>query len=109
MKHSIFLMACLLVLSPSSHAVPSLDDLQGAWWSSGTNPTADFSIRDEQVWLDSTGTYHPCYIDEDILVFELGEAMGTVRNRIISLEDNELTLESLRTGKRRVLHRKRRP
>ena len=79
-----------------------LTELQGAWWSDPANPTADFSIQGDQVWLDYDSQYHPCRIEGDVLVFDLGD-LGYVRNRIISLADNKLVLEHIETKRRRTL------
>ena len=79
-----------------------LTELQGAWWSEPANPTADFSIQGDQVWLDYDSLYHPCRIEGDVLVFDLGD-LGYVRNRIISLTGNKLVLEHIATKQRRVL------
>lgn len=84
-----------------------MDDLQGAWWSDEGAPTADFGIRGQEVWLDSDTAYHPCRIEGDVLVFELGEGLGEARQRIVSLEGDRLVLESVVTGERRTLKRVR--
>jgi hypothetical protein len=95
------------MLSSSGLAASSFDikQLQGAWWSDQKNPTADFAISDDKVWLDFDSEYHPCRIEGDTLIFELGSTMGSVRNRIISIEGNRLVLEDELTHERRALTR----
>ena len=92
----------LFVTSAFSAEKFELTKLQGAWWSDPTNPTADFFIQGDQVWLDYDSQYHPCRIEGDVLVFDLGD-LGYVRNRIISLTDNKLVLENIETRQRRTL------
>ena len=73
----------------------SLDALQGAWWSDPEAPTADFAIHGEEIWLDFDSAYHPCRIaGGDTLVYDLGPDLGTIRRRIVSLDEDGLVLES---------------
>ena len=92
----------LIVASAFSAEKYEVSKLQGAWWSDPANPTADFSIQGDQVWLDYDSQYHPCRIEGDVLVFDLGD-LGSVRNRIISLSENKLVLEHIETKRRRTL------
>jgi hypothetical protein len=82
-----------------------LKQLQGAWWSDPANPTADFSIAGNEVWLDYDSQYHPCRLEGDVLVFDLGD-LGFVKNRIISLKGDKLVLEHLETKQKRTLIRR---
>lgn len=82
-----------------------IEQLQGAWWSDLTNPTADFGIQGDQVWLDLDSGYHPCKIEGDVLVFELGPEIGSVRNRIVSIKGDQLVLENLDSKKKWSLTR----
>jgi len=93
------------MLFSSALAAPEFDlkQLQGSWWSDPGNQTSDFSIDGDKVWLDFDGEYHPCRIEGDILIFELGH--GLVENRIISIEGDRLVLEYPPTKERTVLTR----
>ena len=84
-------------------------ELQGAWWSDSNNPTADFAIHGNQVWLDYDSQYHPCTVEGDVLVFDLGPGLGSVRNRIISLKDDKLVLKHMETEQERTLTRAKQP
>ena len=97
----------ILYMSIPSFAVSgvTLGLLEGAWWGNFGAPSAEFAIQSDQVWLDYDSRYHPCKIDGDSLVFELGEGVGEVRNKIVSLDGNTLTLEHIRSGETRVLKR----
>lgn len=77
-----------------------IDQLQGAWWSDLKNPTADFAIQGNEVWLDYDSQYHPCKIENDILIFNLGEGIGNVKKKIISIKGDALVLEALDSKKR---------
>ena len=48
------LLIAFLMLACVCRAQPmyDLDELQGAWWSDTSNPTADFAITNAEVWLD---------------------------------------------------------
>jgi len=73
-----------------------LSDLEGAWWSDLENPTADFAIIGNEIWLDSDSNLRSCsVVDGDTLVYDLGPGVGEVRRRIVSLKDNKLVLEDL--------------
>lgn len=98
----VTLMFILIFTSAFPAEKYGLTELQGAWWSDPTNPTADFSIEGDQVWLDYDSQYHPCRVEGDVLIFDLGD-LGYVRNRIISLEGNKLVLEHIGTNQRRTL------
>lgn len=78
--------------------------LQGAWWDDRNAPTAAFAIHGDQVWVDSISDYRPCRIEGNLLIFELGPDT-VVKNRIISLDGNEMVLEDLATGEQRSLTR----
>ena len=101
----------LLVLSVSISAIAatkvSIDQLQGAWWSDAKNPTADFAIQGDEVWLDYDSEYHPCKVEGDIIIFELGKGLDSVKNRIISLSGDQLILEHLQSKQTRILKRKK--
>ncbi len=104
--YSLFM--ALLMLACACHAQPiyTIDELQGAWWSDTSNPTADFAITNEEVWLDFDASYHPCSITNgDVLVFELGSENGTVEQKIISLDATTLVLENPVTSERVVYTR----
>lgn len=93
-------VAVLLILAVVCKAqqIYTLENLQGAWWSDNNNPTADFAILDDEVWLDSDAEYHPCKItDGDILEFDLGPDNGSVKHKILSLDATTLVLEHLVT------------
>jgi hypothetical protein len=106
-KVFVFLSVVTVLLSLSLSAAPKfkIKQLQGAWWSDLKNPTADFGIQGEQVWLDSDSGYHSCKIEGDILIFELGPEIDPVKNRIISVKGNHMVLESLTTKEKRSLTR----
>jgi hypothetical protein len=91
-----------------SAAVPELKDLQGAWWSDSTLPTADFGILGEQVWLDPEAGLNPCRIVGDTLVFDLDGGARQVRNRIVRHAGDTLVLENGETGVRWEVVRARR-
>ena len=82
-----------------------MDQLQGAWWSDADNPTADFFIDGNQVWLDYDSEFHPCSIEGNILIFDLGEELGLVKNRIIIIDGDRLILEDNINKKKRLLFR----
>ncbi len=93
-----FAVSLAFALTCEAQQLYSLDKLQGAWWSNTNNPTADFAIHEDQVWLDSDAGYHPCEITQDnVLVFDLGQESGTVQHRIISLDNSTLVLENMIT------------
>jgi hypothetical protein len=98
-------IATLLSLSLSAAPQFKIEQIEGAWWSDPKNSTADFGIRGNQVWLDSDSGYHPCKIDGDILIFDLGPEVGLVRNKIISLKGDVMVLESEATKQRATLTR----
>jgi hypothetical protein len=81
-----------------------IEQLQGAWWSDLKNPTADFAILGDEVWLDFDAQYHPCKVEGDILIFDLGDG-EIVRSRIVSLQGDRLVLETPEGGERRTLTR----
>lgn len=81
-------------------ARPALEDLQGAWWSDSSNPTADFGIEGEQVWLDPEAGLNPCRIVGDTLVFDLDGGDRQVKNRMVRLAGDTLELENAMTGDR---------
>jgi len=90
-------MAAALVSCSASY---SLDQLQGAWWSNFNNPTADFAISGNRVWLDSDSQYHPCTVEGDRLVFDLRGDQVTVVHKIVSIENDTLLLEDVVTNAR---------
>ena len=92
--------AVMAAASVSCSAIYSLDQLQGAWWSNFKNPTADFAITGNLVWLDSDSQYHPCRIEGDRLVFDLGGGQGPVVHKIVSIDDDALLLEHVLTNTR---------
>jgi hypothetical protein len=96
----------LLLLSAYAVAELRIEQLQGAWWSDMQNPTADFAIHGDEVWLDSDAEHHPCRVEGDILIFELGGG-ELAQNRIVSLQGDQLVLESPEGGQRRTLTRAR--
>ncbi len=98
----------LITISAFAASKVELGQLQGAWWSGPANPTADFSIEGNQVWLDFDSQYHPCRIEGDVLVFDLGD-LGLVKNRIISLKGDKLVLEHLETKQKRTLTHAKQP
>lgn len=98
-------MAVALVSCSASY---SLDQLQGAWWSDFKNPTADFAINGNRVWLDTDSQYHPCRVEGDRLVFDLSEGQGTVVHKIVSIENDTLLLEHVLTNTR-ILYRRIKP
>lgn len=105
-KLSIGLCLLVMVFVSSLAAAPySLDQLQGAWWSDPNNTTADFAIDGDTVWLEFDSVYHPCKIQGDMLVFDLGPEHGKVENRIISVEGDRMVMESPATKERVVLTR----
>jgi hypothetical protein len=96
---SAFILAC--------HAQQTymLEDIQGAWWSDKTSPTADFAISGSQVWLDYDSAYHPCLITNgNVLVFDLGSD-GRVEHKIISVDVSTLVLENLESHEVRTYTR----
>lgn len=107
MSSRIFLLVVALCLSCHVSSTPEVDieDLQGAWWSDEKNPTADFAIYGNRVWLDFDSSFHPCSIQGDLLIFDLGHELGRVKNRILSIEGDVLVLESQSNGKKTTLIR----
>jgi hypothetical protein len=104
----ISIVIFLFAIPAFAEAKFELKQLQGVWWSDPGNPTADFSIEGNQVWLDFDSQYHPCKVEGDVLVFDLGD-LGLAENRIVSLEGNELVLEHLETKQKRRLTRSAQP
>ncbi len=96
------------VIAALAFAAPKVDlnQLQGAWWSDLNNPTADFAIRGNEVWLDFDSQYHPFRIENDVLIFELGGDLGNTKQRIVSIDGDQLVLESLDAKKRTIYTRK---
>ncbi len=96
-KKLTFIMLVLLIFNKSLYAgqLFSIEQLEGTWWSDKSNPSADFSIRGNKVWLDVQSKYHQCWIEDDVLIFELG--WGKVRNRILSINEVQVVLENLDT------------
>ena len=92
--------AVMVAALVSCSASYSLDHLQGAWWSNFNNPTADFAISGNRVWLDSDSQYHPCTVEGDRLVFDLRGDQVTVVHKIVSIENDTLLLEDVVTNVR---------
>ena len=105
---NISILIFLFAISALASSTLDLKQLQGAWWSDSANSTADFSIEGSQVWLDYDSQYHPCRIEGDVLVFDLGN-LGLLKNRIISLKCDKLVLEHLETKHARTLTRAKQP
>ncbi len=103
-----FIFVLLYLTSLPTLAAPKfeLKQLQGAWWSDSSAPTAEFGIHGEQVWVDSDSEYHPCKIDGDILIFQF-DADRVVKNRIVSLKGDRMVLQDMTTKKKSVLTRVR--
>lgn len=97
--------AGVLLISCAASDV-TLDQLQGAWWSDPSAPTADFGIHGDQVWLDSDSAYHPCRIEEGVLIFELPPDLGQVRNSIVRHDGDRLVLRNEGTGQTTTLTRR---
>ena len=98
-------MMLLAAVLPAHAGVEfTLEQLQGAWWSDMQNPTADFAINGNEVWLDADAKYHPCRIEGNILIFDLSGG-ELVRSRIVSLEGDQLVLETPAGEQSRTLHR----
>ena len=97
------ILSATMLFNASAAAQFRMEQLQGAWWSDRQNPTADFAIHGNEVWLDSDAGYHPCRVEENILIFELGAEV--VWNRIVSLQGDQLVLEAPEGGQRRTLSR----
>src|SRR5688572_2629561 len=97
MKLFTYIVALLVfTLACNAQGPYTLDQIQGAWWSDRSSPTADFAIMDAQVWLDIDAQYHPCEITGDnILVFDLGPDNGKVEHRIVNFDNAGLVLENL--------------
>ena len=109
MKSALSIFAAVIaVTSVSCSTNYSLDQLQGAWWSNFNNPTADFAIKGNLVWLDSDSQYHPCRIEGDRLVFDLGGGQGPVVHKIVSIDDDTLLLEHMLTNTR-ILYKRVKP
>jgi hypothetical protein len=87
-------------MSGCSSAKFNVKQLQGSWWASTQQPSADFGISGDQVWLDYDSQYHPCKIEGDILIFEIGNDRGFVKNKIIGITKHSLVLENVSTKKR---------
>ncbi len=104
---SLSIMAILVCLPLSAAAKFEIKQLQGAWWSDFKNPTADFGIEGEKVWLDIDSKYHPCRLEDDVLIFELGPEIGSVKSRIVSIKGDSLVLENLITKQKSFLTRRR--
>ncbi|HET7006449.1 MAG TPA: hypothetical protein VFK65_13185, partial [Candidatus Binatia bacterium] len=97
--------AAIAAGSVSCSALYSLDQLQGAWWSNFNNPTADFAIKGNLVWLDTDSQYHPCRIEGDRLVFDLPGGQGAVIQKIVGVGNDTLLLEDVVTNTR-ILYRR---
>jgi len=109
MKRSLSLFAAVMAGALVSCSTSyRLDQLQGSWWSDFKNPTADFAINGNSVWLDSDSRYHPCRIEGDRLVFELSGGQGAVVNKIVNVGNDTLLLEDVVTNTR-ILYRRVRP
>ncbi|MFC2133670.1 hypothetical protein ACFLTH_03560 [Bacteroidota bacterium] len=105
MRELLLTLISFIALSACTPSEFTLEKLQGAWWSDADNPTADFFIDGNQVWLDFDSEFHPCRIEGDILIFDLGEELGLVKNRIISIDGDRLILEDNINKKNRLLFR----
>jgi len=99
------ILILLFITSPLGAAKHTIQVLQGAWWSDLNNPTADFAIEGNQVWLDTDSQYHLCEIRDGVLIFDLGEGRGFVRNKIISIKGDRLVLEHIQSKKRTTYKR----
>ncbi len=106
MRKMLILTVLSMFLSVYAGSTFEIKQLQGAWWSDLHNPTADFAIDGNEVWLDFDAKYHPCKIEGDILIFDLGDG-GLVRNRIVSINGDRLVLETPPGKGRRILSRVR--
>ena len=95
MKTTLALLVLSFAIAAFAASAISIGQVQGAWWSDQRNPTADFAIHGDRVWLDADAQYHPCRIEGDILVFDLGAGQGEVRHRIVSLKGDEMVLEHM--------------
>jgi hypothetical protein len=100
------LLPAILAILLSAHAATDfrVEQLQGAWWSDLQNPTADFAIHGNEVWLDFDSQYHPCRVEGDILIFDLGGG-EFVRSRIVSLQGDRLVLQTPEDAEERILTR----
>jgi hypothetical protein len=107
MKRAFIFLFAVVAISLTVSAASQFDikQLQGAWWSNKENPTADFGIRGEEVWLDFDSGYHPCRIDGDVLIFDLGADRGLVKNRIVSIKGDVMVLEDVSSKQRVTLTR----
>ena len=76
----------------------TLDQLEGAWWSDSTAPTAAFAIHNGEIWLDVDAEYHAASLAGDTLVYDLGSDIGIIRRHIISLAGDTLVLQTLWPG-----------
>ena len=106
MRKVLILTVLPMLLSVCAGSDFRIEQLQGAWWSDLHNPTADFAIDGNEVWLDFDAQYHPCKIEGDILIFDLGGG-GLVRSRIVSIKGDRLVLETPPGKQRRILSRVR--
>lgn len=105
MKKIIVFIFFSISISAFAESVITIDQLEGAWWDERDDPTAAFAIFNSHVWMDYDSKYHPCKIEEDILIFELGGELGTVRHRIISIEENWLLLEEVESKRKWTVRR----
>ena len=106
MRRILILTVLSMCLSVGAGSTFKIEQLQGAWWSDLHNPTADFAIDGNEVWLDFDSKYHPCRIEGDILIFDLGGG-ELVRSRIVSINGDRLVLETPPGKGRRILSRVR--
>ena len=95
----LLLVLLFLAGAACGDTVYRMEQIQGSWWSDPDAPTADLAISGKQIWLDFDSAYHPAWIaGGDTLTYDLGEGMGTIRHRIVSLEGDVLVLERVRPG-----------
>jgi hypothetical protein len=109
MKQNFKTVSALIVLlllaistSWSKDDAYTIEDVQGAWWSSCEEPAAEFSISGTEYGGDFLGT-HPVQVANGVLIFKQGlvegdsvEVSGTPLNfRILQADDDNLVLEAV--------------
>lgn len=108
MKLMLLVMAALVLQGCANFAVkhePTLSSLQGGWWSSCSDPTAEFFIDNDTYYGDFSGV-HSLSLSNNTLTFNSGVLNGhgpelsntPMAFRVISASANALVLQQVDTG-----------
>ncbi len=88
----LFQTALFSSVSIASENEYSLQDVQGAWWSSCDDPAADFVISGNSYTGDFEGTY-TCSVENNKLSVDFSPNGDVVQSIIIHADSNSLELQ----------------